>query len=114
MLALRSFFPRIALLFLLILAPAALGRANISIVEAGNSDVSGSFRTGASENDAGVLEALQPPVRDGAHRPVASRSAPRAGAAPPRAVLVADLRPVRVPSPVPHPPLRRPPPRFLN
>ncbi|WP_437276589.1 hypothetical protein WME90_35845 [Sorangium sp. So ce375] len=99
---------------MLILAPLTLGRANISITEASNSDVSGSFRTGASENDAGVFEALQPPLRDASHRSVASRAAPRAGVARPRAVLVADLRPVRIPSPVPHPPLRRPPPRFLN
>ncbi|WP_437587539.1 hypothetical protein [Sorangium sp. So ce1000] len=99
---------------MLILAPAALGRANISINEAANSDVSGTFRAGVSEIDADVLESLQPPLRDAPQRSAASRAAPRVGAERPRAELVADLRPIRVPSPVPHPPLRRPPPRLLN
>ncbi|WP_437333369.1 hypothetical protein [Sorangium sp. So ce394] len=114
MLVLRSFLPRIALLFALILAPLTLVRGNISIIEASNSDVSGSFRTGSTEIDQVDLAGLQPSVRAGAHRLRAMRSVRGDGAKRPRVALVADLRPARLASPVPHPPVRRPPPRFLN
>ncbi|AUX36157.1 hypothetical protein SOCE836_083630 [Sorangium cellulosum] len=114
MLVLRSFLPRIALLFALILAPLTLVRGNISIIEASNSDVSGMFRTGSAEIDQVDLAGLQPSIRAGAHRLRAMRSVPGDGARRPRAALVADLRPARISSPVPHPPVRRPPPRFLN
>ncbi|KYF49907.1 hypothetical protein BE08_37500 [Sorangium cellulosum] len=113
MMVLRSFFPRIALLFALFLAPLTVVPGNISVVETNSSDVSGTFHTGAVEIDHTDLEVLQP-QRGATFRARALQRAAMGDGMPPRVILVADLRPTRIASPVPRPPLRRPPPRFLN
>ncbi|WP_437777190.1 hypothetical protein [Sorangium sp. So ce1097] len=113
MMVLRSFFPRIALLFALFLAPLTVAWGNISVFEARNSDVSGTFRTGAIEIEHTDLDVLQP-QRGATFRARADQQAAMGDKMPPRILLVADLRPTRIASPVPRPPLRRPPPRFLN
>ncbi|WP_437645450.1 hypothetical protein [Sorangium sp. So ce362] len=114
MLSFRSFLPRLALLFALILAPVTLVRGNLSIIEASSSDVSGAFRTGSIEIDQGDLAGLHLPFRGSSHHRRALHAVPSDGEGRARVDLVADLRPPRVASPVPHPPFRRPPPRFLN
>ncbi len=114
MLGPRSLLTRIALLLLLIFSSVTLVPGNISVVERSEADVSGALRASTTEIDHGDLEVLQPAHRSMSHRARVLRSAARSGEGEPRFTLVADLRPVRLASPVPHPPLRRPPPRLLN
>ncbi|WP_129352519.1 hypothetical protein [Sorangium cellulosum] len=114
MLTLRAFFPRIALLLLLVFAPVSLARGNASFIERIEADVSGAFRAGFSEIDPGEIKLFQPSFRDAIRRARAIRTAVTAGEKHRRFTIVADLRPTRIACPVQRPPVRRPPDRFLN
>lgn len=114
MLALRAFFPRIALLLLLAFAPVAVARGNASFIERIEAEVSGLFRNGFSEFDQGDINLFQSSSRNALRRARVIRAAVTEGEKHRRFALVADLRPKRIASPVQRPPVRRPPDRFLN
>jgi hypothetical protein len=116
MLGSRSLIARLALFLLLIVAPtAALERAGLDL-DSGSRDASASNVEHAvdSELDETVVQSSEPTLRSAARGARARRPAAIRSAGGLRSSLVADLRPSRVPSPVPYPPIRRPLVRLLN
>jgi hypothetical protein len=118
MLSSRLLLSRLLLLLLLFVAPSLMvgrfgGMERLDISR--GADMSSEESELESELDPRHLEELASLTsrtstrRERAPRPEASR-----GVLPVSFALVADLRPVRLPSPVPLPPLRRPIRRLLN
>ena len=117
MLRSRAFIVRLALfLLLLVTSSATLERIGfaLSSSDAREGDASACERVLDTDRDATDIELAQPVLRTSPRELRATRPAAAERSTIARLTLVANLRPIRVFSPVPHPPVRSPLIRLLN